>query len=45
MALPIIAAVKQALRSLTLERCRELAEGALDAVDAAAARQLAVEAL
>ncbi len=45
MAPPLIPEVKQALRSLTLERCRELAEGALDAVDAAAARQLAVEAL
>jgi phosphocarrier protein FPr len=45
MAPPLIPEVKQALRSVTLERCRELAEGALDAVDAAAARQLAVEAL
>ena len=45
MAPPRIPEVKQALRALTLERCRELAEGALEAVDAAAARQLAVEAL
>ena len=45
MAPALIPEVKQALRSLTVERCRELAEQALDAVDAAAARQLALLAL
>jgi phosphoenolpyruvate-protein kinase (PTS system EI component) len=45
MAPPLIPEVKQALRSVTIERARELADAALEAADAAAARLLAAQAL
>ena len=45
MAPPLIPEVKQALRSVTIDRARELADAALEAADAAAARQLAASAI